>query len=89
MGLDTVELVMAVEEHFGIEIPDDAASTLDTVGLLHRIVVAELQRKTLLSVSEGAVFDELRELISKQTGIGPEKIVSDAYFVRDLRLDGS
>ena len=31
-SLDTVELVMAFEEEFSIEIPDDAAETIQTVG---------------------------------------------------------
>jgi acyl carrier protein len=31
-SLDTVELVMAFEEEFGIEIPDDAAEKISTVG---------------------------------------------------------
>ena len=31
-SLDTVELVMAFEEEFGIEIPDDAAEKIVTVG---------------------------------------------------------
>ena len=31
-SLDTVELVMAFEEEFEIEIPDDAAETIQTVG---------------------------------------------------------
>lgn len=31
-SLDTVELVMAFEEEFGIEIPDDAAQDIVTVG---------------------------------------------------------
>ena len=31
-SLDIVELVMAFEEEFGIEIPDDAAETIQTVG---------------------------------------------------------
>ena len=31
-SLDTVELVMAFEEEFGIEIPDDAAVTILSVG---------------------------------------------------------
>ena len=30
-SLDTIELVMAFEEEFGIEIPDDAAETILTV----------------------------------------------------------
>ena len=31
-SLDTVELVMAFEEEFGVEIPDDAAEHIQTVG---------------------------------------------------------
>jgi acyl carrier protein len=31
-SLDTVELVMAFEEEFNCEIPDDAAETIQTVG---------------------------------------------------------
>jgi acyl carrier protein len=31
-SLDTVELVMAFEEEFSVEIPDDAAETIQTVG---------------------------------------------------------
>ncbi|SDQ95096.1 acyl carrier protein [Pseudovibrio sp. Tun.PSC04-5.I4] len=31
-SLDTVELVMAFEEAFGVEIPDDAAETIQSVG---------------------------------------------------------
>ena len=31
-SLATVELVMAFEEEFGIEIPDDAAESIQTVG---------------------------------------------------------
>ena len=31
-SLDTVELVMAFEEEFGIEIPDDAAETIQIFG---------------------------------------------------------
>ena len=31
-SLDTVELVMAFEEEFGIEIPDDAAESIQTDG---------------------------------------------------------
>ncbi|MCP5432540.1 MAG: acyl carrier protein [Alphaproteobacteria bacterium] len=31
-SLDIVELVMAFEEEFGVEIPDEAAETIQTVG---------------------------------------------------------
>ena len=44
-SLDTVELVMAFEEEFGCEIPDDAAEKIDREGrdLVHR--VAQVTRR--------------------------------------------
>ena len=33
-SLDAVELVMAVEEEFGVEVPDDQAENLTTVGAI-------------------------------------------------------
>jgi acyl carrier protein len=87
MGLDTVELVMAVEEQFAIEIPDEIAATLETVGLLHGFVVSQLQRRSLLPIDDAAVFSKLRDIICEQTGIDPDRIVPDAYFVKDLHLD--
>src|SRR5690349_24761756 len=39
-SLDTVELVMALEEEFGIEIPDDAAETIQTYGDAVKFIAA-------------------------------------------------
>jgi len=63
MGLDSVELVMKVEEHFDVSIPDADASTLGTVGLLHNWVVNELRRLNRPNVDSTTVFYELRDLI--------------------------
>jgi acyl carrier protein len=87
VGLDSVELVMAVEEHFGISIPDGEASTLVTVGKLHAWVVNELRRLSRPSVNPSVVFAELRELICDQLGISPDRIVREARFVQDLQID--
>ena len=86
MGLDSVELVLNAEEHFGIEIPDHVAETLFTVGDLHGFIVAELNR-TGRPQSAEIVFAELRELICDQLGIEPERVVPAARFVQDLRID--
>lgn len=41
-SLDTVELVMALEEKFEIEIPDEAAEKIDTVGKAVEHIVLDL-----------------------------------------------
>ncbi|HEY7087628.1 MAG TPA: acyl carrier protein [Tepidisphaeraceae bacterium] len=46
MGLDAVELVMAFEDEFGIEIPDEPASRMLTVDDTVRYVVARLAEKS-------------------------------------------
>ena len=43
-SLDTVELVMALEEEFGSEIPDEQAEKLQTVGDVIKYI-EELQQK--------------------------------------------
>lgn len=39
-SLDTVELTMSFEEEFGVEIPDDAAETIQTVGDAVKFITA-------------------------------------------------
>lgn len=40
MGLDIIELVMEIEDAFSIEIPDDKASRMLTVGDVHKFIIA-------------------------------------------------
>ena len=42
-SLDAVELVMAIEEEFGIEVPDDEAEGLISLGHIVRVVPHEKQ----------------------------------------------
>jgi acyl carrier protein len=41
-SLDSVELIMAVEKQFGVEIPDEEAENLQTVGDLVKYLEARL-----------------------------------------------
>lgn len=51
MGLDTVELVLEIEDAFSIQIPDAEASQIVTVGDLHKYIVAKLDPTACLSAS--------------------------------------
>jgi len=44
-SLDTVELVMALEEEFGIEIPDEDAEKMTTVGEAMRYIEEKVKDK--------------------------------------------
>jgi len=44
-SLDTVELVMALEDEFGMDIPDEDAEKLTTVGKAMDYVLAHLSHK--------------------------------------------
>lgn len=87
MGLDSVELVISVEEHFQIAIPDDDAAKIQTVGQLHEYVVAELSRLKRGGKGYTQVFEELKAIICRQLGVDPRLVQPEAHFVRDLRLD--
>jgi acyl carrier protein len=63
MGLDAVELIMAVEEAFDMEIPDQEAVKLNTVGQMYAYVVSRLafsQRDRCIS---SAVFYRTRRAL--------------------------
>ena len=44
-SLDTVEVVMALEEEFGIEIPDEDAEKITTVGQAVKYIEDKLNKK--------------------------------------------
>ncbi len=44
-SLDTVELVMAFEEEFGVEIPDEEAEKIQTVGAAVSYIEAQAPKK--------------------------------------------
>ncbi len=86
MGLDTVELVLAVEEEFGIEIPNAMAAQLIAVGDLYDCVVGQLRSRNE-PLAENEVWERLRSLIVDHLGVRPDEITRSAEFVRDLKAD--
>ena len=86
MGLESVEIVMAVEEEFGIRIPDERAAELATVGdMLDFVLIALRQRGEV--PDEGAIWEHLRAVIVDQIRVPLEDVTRNARFIQDLGVD--
>lgn len=74
MGLDIVELFIAVEDTFQIHIADEEASRVYTVGDLHNLVIAKLQGQDSNRCLTSAAFYRTRRGIMDTLGIDRRQI---------------
>jgi acyl carrier protein len=86
MGLDSVELVLAIERDFSVDIPDEAAERIITVRHMRDFLVDGLRRRGR-DADPDAVFAQLRNIIVDQLPVKPSQVVLDAEFIRDFRID--
>jgi acyl carrier protein len=90
MGLDTVELVMAIEEEFGMKIPNEQAARLETAGDLSSYVQRRLESdrgQPLDAAERVAVWERVKAIVVEQLGVEPERVTQDAHIVLDLGAD--
>jgi acyl carrier protein len=90
MGLDTVELVMTIEEEFGMKIPNEEAAKLETVGELSSYVQRRLEGdrgRPLDGAERVAVWERVKAIVVEQLGVDPERVTEDANIVLDLGAD--
>ena len=80
MGLDSVELVMAVEEEFGVDLPDDKLAEVRTVGDFHRCVVEALGASPPAHCLKQRLFFKLRRAMMENYGLEREQIRLDAVL---------
>ena len=87
MGLDSVELVLHVEEEFNIQIPDETAEQTRTVQQLHDCILqlAKTQNDAVLDSHE--TMNKLIDIVVMQLGVKREAVTPDARFVEDLQID--
>ncbi len=84
--MDTVELVMAIEDEFRITIPNAIAPTLVRLGDLHAFVVQTL-REHGDTADPAATWERLKRVVMAETATRAEYVVSEAHIVYDLGLD--
>ncbi len=82
MGLDIVELFMAVEEKFGISIPDEDASELSTPRKVTDYVMSKVEGRGMTREEVTAI---VRQVIEEETAT--HDFHEDSHFVYDMNLD--
>ena len=80
MGLDAVELVMAVEEKFGISITDEEATKTSTIGDLKRLVRAKLDVADGSGCLTQRAFHLIRKNATAELGVLRASLRPDTTF---------
>ncbi|QDV23104.1 acyl carrier protein [Aureliella helgolandensis] len=89
MGLDVVELVMEIEEAFGISLPDDRAGKMLTVGDVYEFILEKTADTTLKSSTclTAAAFYQLRRHL-RSLGLPHSKVRPKTKLERAIPLLG-
>lgn len=74
MGLDAVELVMEIEDEFGITIPDDAAIHTRTLGQLHDYLLERCADRRRTDCPTRSAFYHVRRALVAVLGVGPRSL---------------
>jgi acyl carrier protein len=86
MGLDSVELLMRVEEHFEIRVTDQEAESVLTVGDLLNLVCAKLFENGQRT-NPSVISKQLVDIIADQAGISADEIRLESTIVDDLGIN--
>lgn len=86
MGLDSVEILMAVEQEFDVSITDAEASGLVTVGDLHAVVL--VQRGVPAGSPEAeTIWRRIQDIVVEESGVARHLVVPKARIAKDLGID--
>jgi acyl carrier protein len=86
MGLDTINLVIAIEKEFGIEISHADAAKLSVLGDMQDYIV-KARRQRGETPNESRIWRRLTAVVVEQLGVRPEEVTQSADIVKDLRAD--
>jgi acyl carrier protein len=91
MGLDGVEIVMEVEEHFGVSISDDEAGGVRTVGDMVDLIEARVKRREATGCLSLPWFLKVRRLardVKQQPGLRlrPATRVADVLHPNERKM---
>jgi acyl carrier protein len=86
MGLDTVELVMDVEQSVGLKLPESELTSVLTVGDLHTVV---LRHANIAAGTPAAAqsWERLVDIVVESTGVRRERVLPTARIRADLGIN--
>ncbi len=89
MGLDSVELLLRVEDEFDIELSDAEATAIVTVGDLHTCLVRKWDAKPKQNRRESKepTWQALSDVIVDQLAVRPDQVTPNARIAKDLGVD--
>jgi acyl carrier protein len=86
MGMDTIELVMELEDEFELSIPDREAEKLVTVGQTYEYILRRLSERHVERCFSATAFYRLRRELMSECGIARREIRPDRR-IGDLLID--
>ena len=89
MGLDSVELLLRVEDEFDIELSDVEATAIVTVGDLHTCLVRKwgAKPKEIRSSGREPTWQALSDVIVDQLGVRRDQVTPNTRIAKDLGVD--
>ena len=87
MGLDTVELVLDIEERFGISLPDEECQDVITVDDCYQLVLPKLNKADQEKCLTSATFYRIRKVIADAIGIDKRTLKPDTPLQKLLPVD--
>jgi len=92
MGLDAVEVVMAIEEHFGISLSDADAARCVTPAILIDLVLAKVSEAPLGKSGDRIwtrpeVASDVKMIVIEQLGLKEKQYWEEARFIEDFGID--
>jgi acyl carrier protein len=88
MGLDTVELVMEIEDEFAITLPDADAELIQTAGQLHAYVCHRLRPQPAPRCASARAFYFLRRVVLCHHDVSRSAVRPGARVAQLLPADG-
>ncbi len=88
MGLDTVELVMEIEDEFAISLPDADAELIQTAGQLHAYVCHRLRPQPAPRCASARAFYFLRRVVLCHHDVSRRAVRPSARVAHLLPADG-